>query len=296
MKRSLLANSTNMKLAVLGDIHSNNIAFEACIEDINKSNVYGICLIGDYISDCPNPQETIALINELKKNYKVWMVMGNREEYFINHQDGKDSGWNYSSYEGSLLYTYEKLTSLNIDNLRKLPLTSSVNIPSTDPLLLVHGSQRHIKELLYEDKENTKECLDDMDEVYLLSGHTHKRTYYKYNDKVLVNPGSVGVAIGEKATAHYCILEWKGSKWEVDFRSIPYDIEKLRKIFYKSSLMDKGGVWPNCIIKSIEEGVNWGPICSKRAYDYAVAEGVELSDRNVPDKYWRKAAIDLDIV
>ena len=171
-----------MKLAVLGDIHSNFIAFEACIEDIRKSNIDGICLIGDYISDCPRPEVTIDLIKKLKKEYKVWMVKGNREEYFINHDDGIDDGWSYSSYQGSLLYTYNKLTREDIDFLRELPLKCRVDIPGTEPLLLVHGSQRDVKEMLLEDKDNTKECLNEIEEKYLISGHTHYRTCYEYNE------------------------------------------------------------------------------------------------------------------
>ena len=48
----------------------------------------------------------------------------------------------------------------------------------------------------------------EMQENYILSGHTHVQTYYRYKNKVLINPGSVGLAIGERATAHYAILEW----------------------------------------------------------------------------------------
>ena len=285
-----------MRLAVLSDIHSNNVAFKACIEDINESFIDGICLIVDYISDCPDPQATISLIKELQRNYRVWIIKGNREEYFINHDDGKDDGWNYSSYEGSLLYTYEKLTDRDIDYLRGLPFKCTVDIKGTAPLLLVHGSQRNIKELLFEEEENTKECMDKMEETYLISGHTHHRTHYEYNGKILINPGSVGVAIGDKAMAHYCVLDWTEGKWEEEFKNIPYDIDKFRGMFHNSSLMEKGGVWPKCIIKSVEEGVNWGPLCSKRAYDYAVEDGIELKFRNVPDKYWKSAARDLGII
>ncbi len=285
-----------MRLAILSDIHSNKVALQACIEDINESFIDGICLIGDYISDCPDPQATISLIKELKRSYRVWIIKGNREEYFIKHDDGIEDGWNYSSYEGSLLYTYEKLTYRDIDYLRGLPLKCTVEIEGRDPLLLVHGSQRNIKELLFEEEDNTRECMKKMNEKYILSGHTHHRTYYEYNGKVLINPGSVGVAIGEKATAHYCTLEWKEDKWETEFKSIPYDIDKFRRMFHKSSLMEKGGVWPKCIIKSVEEGINWGPLCSKRAYEYAIEDGIELKFRNVPDRYWNIAARDLGII
>lgn len=285
-----------MKLAIFSDIHSNDIAFKACIEDAINSNVDGICLLGDYVSDCPNPQATISLIKDLMKTYKVWMVKGNREQYFIDHDDGMEDCWNYSSYKGTLLYTYEHLTNEDIDFIRELPFKSTVDILGTDKLLLVHGSHRHIKELLKPGEDNTKECMDEIDETYVLSGHTHNRARYEYNGKVLINPGSVGVAIGDKGTAHYCILEWQDGRWACEFKNTPYDVDKLKDAFYNSSLIEKAGVWSNCIIKSIEKGINYGPLCSKRAYDYAVVDKVDLQKRNIPEKYWVRAAKDLDVI
>ena len=60
--------------------------------------------------------------------------------------------------------------------------------------------------------------------------------------------------------------------------------------------MAKVGIWPKCIIKSVEEGINWGPLCSKRAYDYAIEDGLEPKFKSVPDKYWQIAAKDLGIL
>ncbi|NMB43873.1 MAG: metallophosphoesterase family protein [Clostridiales bacterium] len=285
-----------MRLAVLSDIHSNKVALSACIKDIKESSVDGICLLGDYISDCPNPQATISLLKELMKNYRTWIIKGNREQYLISHDDGIEDGWKYTSYKGSLLYTYESLTKEDIDYLRGLPIKCTINIEGTEPILLVHGSQRNIKELLYEDTINARECMDLVDEKYILCGHTHKQTYFKYKEKVLINPGSVGIAIGQKARAQYCIIEWKEAKWVPEFKNIPYNLEEFRSMFYNSSLMAKGGIWPKCIIKSVEEGINWGPLCSKRAYDYAIEDGLEPKFKSVPDKYWQIAAKDLGIL
>ena len=285
-----------MRLAVLSDIHSNNIAFEACIKDIEKSNIDGICLLGDYISDCPNPQATINLIRELKSRYKTWMIKGNREQYFIKHEEDIDDGWSYLSYEGSLLYTYDELSKKDLDIFRDLPMKVTVNISGTEPILMVHGSQRHLKELLFKDKDNTKQRMLEMQENYILSGHTHVQTHYRYKNKVLINPGSVGLAIGERATAQYAILEWSKKEWKVELKAVPYEFEKIRDIFHNSSLMNKGGVWPYCILKSLDEGINYGPLCSKKARDYAVEDGVDIENKKIPKKYWLKAAKDLGVI
>lgn len=285
-----------MRLAVLSDIHSNNIAFEACINDIEKSNIDGICLLGDYISDCPDPQATISLIRELKNKYKTWLIKGNREQYFINHEEDIDNGWSYLSYEGSLLYTYEKLRNEDLDIFRNLPMKVTVNIPGTEPILMVHGSQKHLKELLFKGKDNTKQRMLEMKENYMLSGHTHVQTHYIYKNKHLVNPGSVGLAIGERATAQYAVLEWKKDEWEIELKTIPYDFKKIREKFYNSSLMKKGGVWPYCILKSLDEGINFGPLCSKKARDYAIEDGIDINNNKIPKKYWLRAAKDLGVI
>lgn len=285
-----------MKIAVLSDIHSNNIALKACIDEIDKLNIDGICLLGDYVSDCPNPQATLKMLKELSLKYKTWIIKGNREQYFVDHQDGKKDDWAYTSYKGSLLYTYENLTNEDIEFFRRLPSSLIVNIPDMESILLVHGSPKSLKELMNEDQENTKKHMVEMPTKYILCGHTHKQFSYKYQGKILINPGSVGVAIGRRANAHFCILEWKENGWRHEFKSIPYDFEKLCEYFKNSSLPSKSGVWSECIIKSIDAGINLGPLCAKEAYDIAMKEGITLTGTSVPDKYWKIAARKLNII
>lgn len=285
-----------MRLAIFSDIHSNNVALRTCIDEIKEMNIDGICLLGDYVSDCPDPQATLKLIKELKKNYKTWVIKGNREQYFIDHNDGFSDGWAYTSYKGSLLYTYENLTKEDIEFFRNLPNSLTVHIPDTEPLLLAHGSPSSLKELLHDGGENTKCHMKEMDTNYLLAGHTHVQTFYKYQKKVLINPGSVGVAIGERATAHYCILEWKDEGWKPTFKSVFYDYNKICESFHRSSLIKKAGVWPYCIMKSIDTGTNHGPLCAKRAFDIATNEGITIPSTGIPEKYWEIAAKEMNII
>lgn len=285
-----------MRIAVFSDIHSNNIAFEACIEYIKKIHIDGIIMLGDYVSDCPNPQKTLSQIKNLCQTYQTWLIRGNREEYFIDYHDGNTGKWKYSSYKGSLLYTYELLTSEDIEFFRNMPNTTVLSLPGTDSITLAHGSPSSARELLDMEKDNTKECLKYLKTRYLLCGHTHRQGAYEYKDKLLINPGSVGVAIGESATAHFALLEWHNHKWNYEFKSIPYDVRKLKMQFDQSTLMSKANIWPRCILKSVESGINYGPICAKAAYDMAIAHHETIHDYIVPEVYWEQAALDLDII
>lgn len=284
-----------MKIAVMSDIHSNHIALEACISYIEKEPVEGIIFLGDYVSDCPNPQLTLELLHELKLKYKTWFIKGNREEYFIRHADGANDDWNYSSYNGSLLYTYERLTKEDIELFRSYPISMTIAIPGKASITIAHGSPVSSRELVYGDSNNAKQYLEDVDTNYLICGHTHKQFVYEYKNKLLLNPGSVGVAIGGHAIAHFAMLSWKMGKWEYTLLHVPYDYSKLQKEFLDSELMRKAKVWPKCILKSIDSGINVGPICAKMAYDLALGQNETIENRIVPEKYWEQAAKILDI-
>ncbi len=285
-----------MKVAVMSDIHSNYIALEACISYLKQEPVDGFIFLGDYVSDCPNPQRTLKLLRGIMEKYPTWVIKGNREEYFIRHADGAKDDWSYCSYNGSLLYTFERLTKEDIEQFRNFPTSMVVDIPGTSSITVAHGSPLSTRELLYEETENSKQYLINMDTDYLLCGHTHKQMVYEYQGKLLLNPGSVGVAIGGHAIANFAILDWNGQKWEHKLISVPYDFEALKQAFEQSELTVKAKVWPKCIIKSIDCGINMGPICAKMAYDLAVEQGEIIVNRIVPEIYWERAAKILGIM
>ena len=60
--------------------------------------------------------------------------------------------------------------------------------------------------------------------------------------------------------------------------------------------MDKAYIWPLCILKSMETGINFGPLCAKAAYDMAVAEQIEIVKGIIPEHYWNLAARQLGVI
>ena len=76
-----------MRLAVFSDVHSNHHALKACLKEAEKQKADGYIFLGDYISDCANPHETMKLIYRAKQETPCWFVRGNREEYVLNHHN-----------------------------------------------------------------------------------------------------------------------------------------------------------------------------------------------------------------
>lgn len=284
-----------MRIAVLSDIHSNYVALDACIDFINHHKVDQIIFLGDNISDCPKPELTLERIRTLDRTYETFHIRGNREEYFIEHEDGGSDDWVYSSYKGSLLYTYEHLNHEDITEFRRRANHRVLHYEGMDNILLVHGSPHSARELLHADGENTNTYMQQMPVKVMLSGHTHHQFTYRHKDKLLINPGSVGVAIGKPKTANFAILEWTKRGWGCELITIPFDYDKLYQFFMESSLMKKAFWWPKCILKSLETGINMGPICAKRAFDLANRDNIEIVNGTIPEKYWGIAAEQLKI-
>lgn len=283
-----------MKIAVLSDIHSNNIALMACMDYIEQQAVDGVIFLGDNVSDCPDPQTTLALIGQMDQTYRTWHINGNREEYFLGRAAGIEpyNQWTYSSEKGSLLYTYERLTKEDLALFRTRSNQDLVQIAGTEPIRIVHGSPKHTRELLYPATESADFYLEQSDAQYLLCGHTHRQYAYEKGGRLLLNPGSVGVAIGVRHQAHMSMLEWEDSsaRWRYDLCSVPFDYQRLCELFYGSELMEKAKLWPRLILKSMETGVNYAPLCAVAAYEMAVSAGVTITGRGVPEQYWQQAA------
>ena len=82
-----------MKTAVMADIHSNHIALKRCIEEAIRKGAEEFIFLGDYIGELAYPQRTLAVLEELKSNYPCTFIRGNKEDYWIDHRNGKHQDW-----------------------------------------------------------------------------------------------------------------------------------------------------------------------------------------------------------
>jgi putative phosphoesterase len=228
-----------LKIALLSDIHSNYAALEECYNCIDLQNVDGIIYLGDYISDCPYPQKTMSLIKEKSKQYRSWFIIGNREEYILNHHEMQNDDWEYSSNSGSLLYTYENLTNSDIEFFKKCGNASKIEIEDTLPLNICHGSPVSSKEQLHSGSDKTDNYLKSLETSYLICGHTHKQFTYSFFGKTVINPGSVGLQINHQTKSQFAILNWINNEWLPDFISVDYDIEKILSDFEASGIPEQ---------------------------------------------------------
>lgn len=112
-----------MKVGVIADIHSNQIAFRACVDYMVNAGCEEFLLLGDFISDTAGARQTMELLYELMEQFPCHVLRGNREEYMIEQRkirekEEEEKFWLANSASGNLLYTYRQLTERDLDFLR----------------------------------------------------------------------------------------------------------------------------------------------------------------------------------
>lgn len=279
-----------MRIAAFGDIHSNHIALEACLDAVEKIGVDGIVFLGDYVSDCACPQKTLEVMREAAGKYRCWFICGNREEYMIDHADGKNA-WKDNSQSGSLLYTYENLTKKDIDAFRKLPIAMKVETDDAPPFEICHGAQWRTRVMALPGTEYLKRMAARMETELMLCAHTHEAFIVNMNGKTIVNGGSLGLPCGGDNAAAFAMIELKRGRWSPTLMRVKYDVDAVVREFYESGFMERGHVWAQAMAKTICTGRDFSMECIELVNRYSKEEGLPFDT----EKLWQRAAVELGI-
>ena len=275
------------KLALISDIHSNFKALEAFLAFLDTKPVDGIVCLGDYVTDGPYPDRTLALIHEMQKHYPCYLMRGNREDYLLNNLDNHQ-GWKPSSNSGALLYTLNQLSKEDFQFLSSLPTEQNVQIEGCPDLYTCHGTPGRVRGNVETEPGLREKVLRELPGRYLLGGHSHHQELYRQGEKTYINPGSLGMAVdGVGKRAQFAVLTGDSKGWQTELFAISYDVEGYLKAFAESGV-DKIGMSLNkAVRKSIVTGVNYMYECILEVMEEAKRMG--LSDMNqVPETFWQE--------
>jgi len=248
----------NEKIALLTDIHANEEALTAIINDAKKRNIKHIISLGDLVGVGPNPSECIDLAVE----NNIINTSGNNDYYNVlpfdsyRHLRRNPNG---SSYQNAI-WTKMKLNEQQIDYLRKMP--PSIDIEINNKLIaLCHFpcDCRYFSHSVWTYEDSGPKIFyttnTSQDEIYNVSpthkgrllaektpifdgktvnnydavifGHYHFEKTNQMNVTTFLSLNGSGVAIKEHAI--YYILEPKENGYGIDKIYVPYDTEKLYK-------------------------------------------------------------------
>ncbi len=278
-----------MRIAVLSDIHSNRAALEAVLAHSVAASPEWYVFLGDYVTDCPYPHKTVELLRTFAETHKCVFIRGNREDYILNNRN-TPQGWTYGSKTGALKYTFENLTAEDLDWFASMPISMRVELPGAEPFTACHGSPEQSNYLFHADTPEAEQMIARQQTRLTLCGHSHIPFVFRRGDKLLVNPGALGMPVNNQTRAQYAMLEYNGC-WQPEILSVEYDIEKTAAEFSQSGLLEKSRVWGRGLIGTIREGVNYTVMAVRLVEKMSRETGIPVTD----EALWEAAAQELNI-
>lgn len=230
-----------MKIAAISDIHGNIYALMKVLEDIENEKVDLIICLGDLVGYGPHPNEVVALIKRreipcIKGNYDASVVDGDFTFIRDNTVNSFTLPWTCNEVRASNKHFLSELpTELNYD-------FNGVKIKFT------HGSPKKINEYLFENGDNTKNIMNDLEEDVLVCAHTHIPSYKEFNNKLFINVGSVGKPKIGRPNPTYCLINInEDKKVNVKLKELEYEFKRI----VKDAQMLK---FPSVLVSSFETG------------------------------------------
>lgn len=218
-----------MRIAVLADIHGNVLALRAVLADLEHRNVDRIINLGDCVSGPLWPCETAALLRELD-----WpTVRGNHDRWVTD--------WPPEKHYPSDAIAFRSLDASQLAWLRTLPPTRELG----DGIFACHGRPADDNAYLLENVEGNRLVPARREEVaervrsvasrIVLCAHSHLPAVVATGDKMILNPGSVGLPSYEDPSppahvsesgsplARYAVLQLHGERASFEHIGVPYD-------------------------------------------------------------------------
>lgn len=224
------------RVAVIADVHGNDLALAAVRDDIAHVGVDATVCLGDMASGPLNAARTCDMLMDMdlaasvRGNHDRWLTVDRDEMTQLD--DDADA----------------ELTDRHRAWLTSLPATAQL-----DEVFLCHGSPT--SDMVYwlerpgvdgwatlVAPEEIRRRAGGVWAPVMLCGHTHVPRIVRLDGTLIVNPGALGlpawydlepephgVATGTP-DASYAVLERRGGRWSASLRYVPYDNGAMAKL------------------------------------------------------------------
>jgi putative phosphoesterase len=212
-----------MRIAILSDIHGNQVALNAVLQDLAKQpTIDQLVIAGDLCLNGPQPKEVLDTIRGLG----CPVIQGNVDTDVVTKASKKGP-----KKQITVGWTREQIGSDGINYLASLPQSYLVNNPNGTDLLVVHANPLNQEDAIVP-------ALPDSRLDYLLSGlpstigalafgHYHVAYQRRWNHLLLVDVGSCGLPRDGDLRASYAILTWQDNTWHAEHRRVNYDVKAV---------------------------------------------------------------------
>lgn len=202
-----------MRILVVSDIHGNPAALSAIDEPFDAC----FCL-GDLVDYGPDPSSCVRWA----MNHAQYAVRGNHDHGVAQRIEAMgDSGYRYLT-RATRPSMWEALAPDERTWLERLPVTLRVTLGGVR-FLLLHATPRDpLDEYLLRDEAAWARRLERVDADILCVGHSHMQFQLRIGEKMVINPGSVGLPRDGDPRAAFAIIE----DGRVELKRVEYPVEE----------------------------------------------------------------------
>lgn len=228
-----------MRLGIIADIHGNDVALRAVLDDARQFGVDRWWALGDLVLSGPRPVEVMELLLGLPG---IEMLRGNTDRYVLTgdqpdpHRTAADAVGSvdlvqrYAAVAAGSGWTRGVLDQAGLlGRLEALPERLRLHGPSGTVIMGVHASPGADDGPGIEPDvadEQLIRLLDGHGADIVAGGHTHFVTDRVVGGIRALNPGSTGIPRTQGA-ATWILLEDDGDTVTVTHRKVPFDVHAV---------------------------------------------------------------------
>ena len=214
-----------MRIAIISDIHGNQLALEAVLHDLTRQPaVDHLVIAGDLCMNGPCPQQVLETVQSLL----CPVLRGNVDVEVVTQALEKGE-----KKRSTAAWTREQIGQAGIDYLASLPLTHRISNSHGSDLLIVHANPLNVEDAIFPNASDStlEHFLGGLDDNIgaMAFGHLHIAYTRRWRHLFLVDVGSCGLPRDEDHRAAYGILSWQGNGWEAEIRRVSYDVQAVVK-------------------------------------------------------------------
>lgn len=221
-----------MRIAIISDIHGNQLALEAVLDDLARQpRCDHVVIAGDLCLNGPRPREVLQSVRAL--NCPV--IQGNVDLETVTQAPQKGE-----KKRNAIGWTREQIGTDGIAYLASLPFSHRIANPAGRDLLIVHANPLNLEDALFPNAEDEEleRLLSGLDKGVgaLAFGHLHIAYARHWRDLLLVDVASCGAPRDEDRRAAYGILTWHNNAWAAEIRRVEYDLPAVLKQLKSSGM------------------------------------------------------------
>lgn len=214
-----------MRVAIISDIHGNELAFEAALNDLKEQpGIDHVVIGGDLCLNGPRPRQVLDMVQELR----CPVIQGNVDTEVANGAPDKGP-----KKRTTVSWTREEIGTKGIYYLAALPFSHRITNLDGDDLLIVHANPLNQEEAILPNAPDSflERILGTLDSSVgaLAFGHLHIAYTRRWRHLLLADVASCGLPRDEDLRAAYGILTWQDSAWRAEIRRVSYDVQAVVK-------------------------------------------------------------------